>query len=84
MLYILIGLNADFDSEQFNITINVGEVFGDYNLSITCDKVVEDDESFNLTFSLSNDNDQIFIGQFISIIHIIDSTGKSEALLSHY
>ena len=82
--YVPTGWNVDFDSEQFNMTIYSGEVFEDYNLSIACDKVVEDEESFNLTFSLANENDQIVIGQFISIIHIIDSTGKSEALLSHY
>ena len=55
--------------------MDAGDAFGQYNLSITCDKLVEDDESFNLTVSLANDNDQIIISQSTSVIHIIDSTG---------
>ena len=71
----LIGSSVDFDSEQFNITINPGEIIGYHDLSITCDKLVEDDEGFNLTFSLAIHNDQITIGQSTAAVQIADSTG---------
>ena len=48
---------------------------------ISCDKVVEEDETFNLTFSLANSNDQIIIGLSTALVQIGDSTGKSHALL---
>lgn len=57
------------------MTIDAGLVFADYNLLIACDKLVEDEERFNLTFSLVDYNDQIVIGLSTSIVHIIDSTG---------
>lgn len=71
----LIGSSVDFDSEQFNITINSGETTGYHDLSITCDKLVETDESFNLTFALAVHNDQIIIGQSTAAVQIVDSTG---------
>ena len=82
-MYNLLGSSVDFISDPFNITIDAGEVFGDHNLSITCDKAVEDDESFNLTVSLANNNPQIIINS-TAIVHIIDSTGKGNAILSQW
>ena len=79
---ILPGSSIDFDSDPFNITIDSGLTIGSYNLSITCDKVVEHNESFNLTMSLTFNNDQIVIGQSTSIVQITDSTGKQN--IYHY
>ena len=70
------GSSIDFDSDPFNITIDSGLTTGNYNLSITCDKIVEQNEYFNLTFSTSVNNDQIIIGQSTAIVQITDSTGK--------
>ena len=77
ILYVT-GLFVDFDSEQFTLTIAAGEIIGSYNLSISCDKVVEDDESFTITFLLANDNDHITIGQSTATVYITDSTGTQE------
>ena len=74
-MYFITGSFVDFDSEPFNITIGSGEIIGTYNLSIICDKLVEDDESFNITFLLANDNDDITIGQSTANVYITDSTG---------
>ena len=84
IIKFLAGLSSDFNSDQFNIIIDAGEVFGEYNLSITCDKQIEDDERFNLTFYLANINPQIITNQSTAIVHIIDSTGKSDVLLSQW
>ena len=72
----LTGSFADFDSDLFNITIEAGEIIGYHNLSITCDELIEGNETFNLTLSLASDNDQITIGKSMAIVKIIDSTGK--------
>ena len=69
----MIGLNDD--SYLFNITIDAGENFGSYNLSINCDKLVEEDESLNLTMSLANNVTQIIIAHSTAVLQIIDSTG---------
>ena len=58
------------------MTINAGEIISYHNLSITCDKLVEDIETFNLTLSLTNDNDRITIGQSTAIVQITDNTGE--------
>ena len=70
------GSSVDFDSNPFNITIGAGEISGYYNISINYDGVVEGKESFNLTLSLTSNNDEISIGQFTAIVQITDSTGK--------
>ena len=84
IMKFLAGLSSDFNSDQFNIMIDAGEVFGEYNLSITCDKQVEDDERFNLTFSLTNIYPRIITNQSTAIVHIIDSTGNSDILLCQW
>ena len=72
----IIGSSIDFNSDRFNITIESGQTSGSFNLPITCDAVVEDDEHFNVTFLLAEDNDQITIGQSTAVVRITDSTGK--------
>jgi len=71
-----LGSSIDFNSNQFNITIDSGETLSNYNISITCDKLVEEDEIFNLTISLAVDNSQIIINHSTASVQIIDSTGK--------
>ena len=75
-MYNLLGSSIDFISDQFNITIRAGETTGNHHLLIICDKVVEDDESFNLTLSLAIDNSRIIISQSTAIAQITDSTGN--------
>ena len=75
-MYNLLGSSVDFISDQFNTTIGAGETTGNYSLPITCDKVVEDDESFNLTLSLAIANSHIIISQSTAIVQITDSTGN--------
>ena len=72
----LLGSSINFDSDPFNITIDSGLTIGSYNSSITCDKIVEQNESFNLTMSLAFNNDQIVIDQSMAIVQITDSTGR--------
>jgi len=78
----LTGSSVDFASNSFSITINAGEVVRYHNISITCDKLVEPDEIFNLIFSLANDNSQITENRSTAIVQITDSTGL--LVLSHY
>ena len=68
-------IGSSVDPYPFNITIDAEENFGSYNLSITCDKLVEEDESLNLTISLVNNISQIIITHSTAVLHIIDSTG---------
>ena len=80
----LTGSSVDFDSDQFNITIEAGEIIGYHNLSIACDEIIEENETFNLTLSLSSNNDQITIDHSTTIVQITDSTGECYATLRHY
>ena len=70
-----VGLGIDFDSNAFNITFEAGENFGSYNLSITCDKLIEGEEIFYVT--LTSDDPQITINDDTALVAIIDSTSKS-------
>ena len=75
-LSTLPGSFIDFDSDPFNITINSGLTIGSYNLSVICDRLVEQNEYFNLTFSTSVNNNHIIVGQSTAIVQITDSTSK--------
>jgi len=73
-IYILTGLGIDFDTDQFNITINPRENFGSFNISITCDHEPEESESFNV--KLTSNNPLVYISEAMALVRIIDSTGK--------
>ena len=43
---------------------------------MTCDKIVEGKERFDISLTLTTNNPQVRIGRDTSIVRIIDSTGK--------
>ena len=74
--YILIGSGIDFNSNPFNITINAGATDGRANVSVTCDDVIEERETFDMRLTLVTTNSQLSLGTSTSVGEIIDSTGK--------
>ena len=70
----MIGSGVDFDSNSINITFGVGEVSKRVNISVSCDKEVEEEESFEIRLSLLSTNPHVTTGNR-SIGRITDSTG---------
>ena len=66
----------DFNSNSFNITINVGATEGRANVSVTCDNEVEGLESFDMTLTLTRNSTGITLGRDTCEGQINDSTGK--------
>ena len=73
---ILIGSSVDFDSDSINVTFAAGKVSQSFNISVTCDKIVEGMERFDVSLTLTSNNPQVGIGRNRSLVRIIDSTGK--------
>ena len=78
----LIGSDVDFDSGPFDITIQPGFINGSANISITCDNVVEQMESFSL--KLTTDSPQVLIDKNKAMVQIVDTTGKQEVIIMIY
>ena len=71
----LIGSGVDFDSN--NATFAAGEANKSVNISVMCDKIVENTtERFDISLSLISNNPQVRIARNRSVGIIIDSTGK--------
>ena len=72
----LTGSGVDFDSNPINITFAAGEVSKRVNVPVTCDKIVEDTERFDIILALASNNHQLRIGRGRSQGLIRDSTGR--------
>ena len=76
MYYILTGSSVDFYSNQFSIIIDAGEIIGRFNLSIICDGLAEDHETFDLALALANETNGIIYDQSTAVVEISDSTSE--------
>ena len=72
----LLGSGVDFDYNPINITFAAGEVSKSVNISVTCDKIVEGTERFEIILILTSNNPQVRTDRDRSQGRIIDSTGK--------
>ena len=72
----MIGLHKDFDSVPINTMVDVREVSKRVNITVSCDQLVEGDETFDIVLSLTNKNPQVTTGRGRSIGRITDSTGQ--------
>ena len=66
----------DFNSNPFTITINAGATDGRAKISVTCDDIVEEPETFNITLTLTSSISGVTLGRNTAEGQIIDSTGK--------
>ena len=63
--YDVIGLDVDFSSNPFNITINAEATDGRANVSVTCDDEVEGLESFDMTLAIINNSLGVILGRYM-------------------
>ena len=71
-----IGSGVDFDSNPITITFAAGEVSKIFSIPVTCDKIVEGTEKFDISLILPSNNSQLRTGRDRSQGRIKDSTGK--------
>ena len=72
----MIGSGVDFDSNPITIIFGVGEVSKTVNISVSCDKLVEGEERFDIRLSLPSNNPQLSLYRQTSTGRIRDSTGQ--------
>lgn len=75
-MIVHIGSGIDFNSNPLNITIDPGMNTGRANISVTCDGVVEESESFDIRLTLSDHTSGITLGRDTSEGLITDSTSN--------
>ena len=73
--YTPIGSGVDFDSNPITITIEAGSTEGRGNISVSCDNVTEQMETFDMNLTLASDNPLVRVGRDTSVGIITDSTG---------
>ena len=73
--YTPIGSGVDFDSNPITITIEAGSTEGRGNISVICDNVTEQVETFDVNLTLASDNPLVRVGRDTSVGRITDSTG---------
>ena len=67
----------DYDSGPYNITFQAGTTSVPFNVSITDDNILEDDENFLLTVDLSLLPDNITASDpYQATVTIVDKDGK--------
>ena len=69
-------MGVDFNSNPFSITINAEATVGRANVSVTCDKVTEGLETFDMTLTLTSSSSGVTLGRDTCEGQINDSTGK--------
>ena len=72
----MIGSGVDFDSNPITIIFGVGEVSRTVNISVSCDKELKREETFDIKLSLVSDNSQVTTQRSRSTGRITDSTGQ--------
>ena len=71
------GGGVDYDSGPYNITFQAGTISVPFNVSITDDNILEDDENFLLTVDLSLLPDNITASDpYQATVTIVDKDGK--------
>lgn len=69
-------LGEDFNSSRIDLIIKAGAMNGCAKISVACDNVVEEIETFDINLELKMDNPLVITGRNKSIGQINDSTGK--------
>ena len=72
----VIGSGVDFNSNPFTITIDAGTTDGRANVSVTCDNVTEELETFDMRLTLTSNSSGVTLGRDTCEGQINDSTGK--------
>ena len=72
----VIGSGVDFNSNPFTITIDAGATDGRANVSVTCDNVTEELETFDMRLTLTSNSFGVTLGRDTCEGQITDSTGK--------
>ena len=75
IIIICIGSGIDFNTDPFIIRINTGATIGRANISVTCDDVVEELETFDMRLTLTSSISGITLGRDMAKGQITDSTG---------
>ena len=71
------GGGVDYDSGPYNITFPAGTKSVPFNVSITDDNMLEDNENFLLTVDLSSLPDNITVSDpYQATVTIVDKDGK--------
>jgi len=73
--YTTIGSGVDFDSNPITITIEDRSTEGGGNISVSCDDLVEEVETFSMTLTLASSNPLVRVGRDTAEGRITDSTG---------
>ena len=75
--YMYTGGGMDYDSRPYNITFPAGTTSVPFNVSITDDNILEDNENFFLTVDLSSLPDNITASDpYQATVTIVDKDGK--------
>ena len=69
-------LGHDLDTEPIALTFAPKEINKTINISVNCDKRLENEERFNIRLTLTSNNPQVRTGRDRSVGMIRDSTGK--------
>ena len=70
------GSGVDFDSYPNTVKFAAGEISQSFNISVTCDKIVEGRERFDILLKLVRNNPQVRAGRDRLRLIVIDSTGN--------
>ena len=71
------GSREDFDTKPITVMFGVRDKSTKrINVSLTCDKLLETNEEFDIELSLKSSNPQVRIGRSKSVGMIRDSTGQ--------
>ena len=75
-VHMYVGSGIDFNSNPFTITIKAGATIGTGYVSVTCDDVMEELETFDIKLTLTSRVSGLTLGRDIAEGKITDSTGK--------
>ena len=81
IIIICIGSGIDFNTDPFTIKIDTGATIGRANISVTCDDVAEELETFDMRLALTSSISGITLGRDMAKGQITDSTGKLNSRL---
>ena len=67
---------VDFNTKQITTKFTPGEVSKTFNISVNCDKIPENEETFDISLKLTDNDPRMRTGINTSIGIIRDITGK--------
>ena len=79
---VLAGSDIDFNSNPLNVTIDAGANEGRANISVTCDSIVEESETFDIRLTIIGSGFGVMLRRDIAQALITDSTGKPNQMIT--